>query len=271
MSSEAFVRPAAVAGQFYPGGASELRLFIEQALAKAAESLPGDMDPPKALIAPHAGYIYSGITAAFAYATLQNATVRRVVLLGPAHRVPFHGLALPDAGSFATPLGDVRLAVDAMQTIESMPDVNVNGLAHAMEHSLEVQLPFLQMMLGTFELLPLCLGSVDSAAVARIVERLWGDKETLFVISSDLSHYHPYDTAVALDRQSIAMILNNEACLSHDQACGATGINALLEVAKKRNLQIRLLDYRNSGDTAGDRAHVVGYASVAFSESGEYR
>lgn len=267
----ASVRPSAVAGMFYPGTASELSLYIERALADAAECLPADMGLPKALIVPHAGYIYSGATAAFAYATLKGASIRRVVLLGPAHRVPFYGLALPDSELFATPLGNVRLDIDAMQAVESLPGVSINGLAHAMEHSLEVQLPFLQVTIGDYELLPLCIGSVESGLVARVIEQLWEEADTLFVISSDLSHYHPYETAVALDRRSIDMILGMESGLDHDQACGATGINALLEVAKRRNMQIRLLDYRNSGDTAGDRDHVVGYASMAFFEPGEHR
>ena len=262
------VRPAAVADMFYPGDAGELASFISRALAQATAELTEDLPVPKAVIVPHAGYIYSGPVAAVAYAALNKSNINRVVLLGPAHRIPFYGMAVPDCTAFATPLGEVRLDSEAMQQALSLPDVQVNDAAHALEHSLEVQLPFLQMVLEQFELVPLCIGAVESDVVARVIETLWGDEGTLFVVSSDLSHYHPYAAARELDRQSIAQILNMQAGLSHNQACGATGINALLAVAQKRGMRARLLDYRNSGDTAGDKSRVVGYASVAFSESG---
>jgi len=262
------IRSAAVAGQFYPHNPVELRSFIAQALDVASRNPGADSAVPKALIVPHAGYIYSGLTAAYAYTAVKSAGIKRVVLLGPAHRVPFYGMSLPDCDAFETPLGEVRLDLEAMQQALSQLDVQVNDAAHAQEHSLEVQLPFLQMVLAPFKLVPLCIGAVEPDAVARVIEALWGDEETLFVISSDLSHFHPYEEARELDRQSIELILNIQTGLSHEQACGATGINALLGIAKKHGMQARLLDYRNSGDTAGDKSRVVGYASVAFSELG---
>jgi AmmeMemoRadiSam system protein B len=262
------IRSAAVAGHFYPHNPMELRSFIAQALDAAGRNLGTDFSRPKALIVPHAGYIYSGLTAAYAYAAVKKTNIKRVVLLGPAHRVPFYGIALPDSEAFATPLGAVLLDGVGMQVVRSLPHVVINDAVHALEHSLEVQLPFLQSVFEDMELIPLCIGSVGADHVAELMERLWDEKDTLFVISSDLSHFHPYEEARELDRQSIELILNMQPDLNHEQACGATGINALLIVAKKRGMQVQLLDYRNSGDTAGDKGRVVGYASVAFSESG---
>lgn len=262
------IRPAAVAGQFYPHSSLELRSFIDQAMDVATHNMGADFTTPKALIVPHAGYIYSGQTAAYAYAAVKNTGVKRVVLFGPAHRVPFYGMALPESEAFATPLGDVLLDKESMQAVQKLPHVGIIDAAHVLEHSLEVQLPFLQAVFEDMELVPLCVGSVEADHVADLMERLWGDEDTLFVISSDLSHFHPYEEARELDRKSIELILNMQPDLRHEQACGATGINALLIVAKKRGMQAHLLDYRNSGDTAGDKGRVVGYASVAFSESG---
>ncbi|MDQ7000436.1 MAG: AmmeMemoRadiSam system protein B [Mariprofundus sp.] len=260
------VRPAAVAGLFYPGEARELAAFVAAFLHDATARLPAALPVPEAVIVPHAGYIYSGPTAGFAYAAaaLKGAMISRVVLLGPAHRLAFYGMALSGYDAFATPLGDVRLDTGAIQQLLTLPGVHVNDAAHAQEHSLEVQLPFLQTVLGDFSLVPVCIGSVPPDAVARVIESLWGDKNTLFVISSDLSHYHSYDEARALDRLSIDTILAMRDELNHEQACGATGINALLSVSGRHGLTAKLLDYRNSGDTAGDRDRVVGYASIAF-------
>jgi len=260
------VRPAAVADLFYPGEVGPLTTFIADTLSEASAQLSADMPIPKAVIAPHAGYIYSGLTAAFAYAALKHANINRIILLGPAHRVPFYGMALSGYDAFATPLGEVRLDAKAMQQALSFADVQVNDAAHAQEHSLEVQLPFLQVVLGDFSLLPICIGSVQPDAVARVVESLWGDEKTLFVVSSDLSHFHSYDEARALDFQSVDTVLEMREALNHEQACGATGINALLTVARRHGLTSQLLDYRNSGDTAGDKERVVGYASIAFFE-----
>lgn len=260
------VRPAAVADLFYPGDAEVLASFISDALSDASAQLSVDMPTPKAIIVPHAGYIYSGLTAAFAYAALKQANINRIILLGPAHRIQFYGMALSGYDAFATPLGEVRLDTEAMQQALSLADVQVNDAAHAQEHSLEVNLPFLQIVLGDFSLLPICIGSVQPDAVARVIESLWGEDNTLFVVSSDFSHFHRYDEARVLDFHSIETVLGMREALTHEQACGATGINALLMVARRHGLTPQLLDYRNSGDTAGDKERVVGYASIAFFE-----
>ncbi|MDQ6982850.1 MAG: AmmeMemoRadiSam system protein B [Mariprofundus sp.] len=262
------VRPAAVAGLFYPGDARQLNTFISTILSDATARLPEALPIPKAIIVPHAGYVYSGPTAGFSYAALKGGMINRVVVLGPAHRVPFYGMALPGHDKFSTPLGDIRIDAEGMQNLMTLPEVQVNDAAHAQEHSIEVQLPFLQTVLGDFSLLPICIGSVQPDAVARVIEELW-DGSTLFVVSSDLSHYHSYDEAGVLDRQSIDTALEMRDELNHEQACGATGINALTEIARRHGLTAQLLDYRNSGDTAGDRDRVVGYASIAFYGQGE--
>jgi len=263
------VRPAAVASLFYPGSSPELCAFISGALNDASMQRPSNPPIPKAIIVPHAGYIYSGPTAAFAYTTLKDSNFNRVILLGPAHRLPFCGMALSGYDAFSTPLGEVKLDVAGRQALLELPEVAINDAAHAQEHSLEVQLPFLQTVLQGFTLLPICIGSVQPEAVERVIETLWHDEGTLFVISSDLSHYHPYAEARALDQDSIETILQMRAPLDHDQACGATGINALLPLARRFGLTPKLLDYRNSGDTAGDKDRVVGYASIAFYKQGQ--
>ncbi len=264
MSAALSIRPPAVAGQFYPADRAELEILIRHVLGQAET----DVRDPKALIVPHAGYIYSGATAAHAYATLDRNKVRRVLLFGPAHRVPFYGLALPDADAFATPLGEVPLDQPSMQKLMSLPHIARFPAAHVLEHSLEVQLPFLQMVLDDFTLVPVCVGSADAADVATAMLELWGSHETLIVVSSDLSHFHPYEIARNIDQQSIGRILAGDVSLSHEQACGATPVNGLLEAGRAHPLQPYLLDYRNSGDTAGDRLSVVGYTSIAFRERG---
>lgn len=256
------IRPAAVAGTFYPAEADELRALIGACLAEARP----DVRNPKALIVPHAGHIYSGPTAAWAYATLDRQRIRRVVLLGPAHRVAFYGLALPSVDAFATPLGTIALDRDAMRHALSLPDVIEHDGAHALEHSLEVQLPFLQTVLDDFMLVPFCVGAADIVSVANVINSLWDGEDTLMLISSDLSHFHPYAEARTIDQQTIADILAMHADLSHEQACGATPINGLLLAAASHGLKPHLLDYRNSGDTAGDRFRVVGYTAIAFTE-----
>jgi len=257
------IRPAAVAGMFYPADAGELGASVATALGRASVEAVA-MSSPKALIVPHAGYIYSGLTAAFAYAAINPAAIKRVVLFGPAHRVAFYGVALPDCHAFVTPLGQVRLDQAGMQAALDFPQVSLNGQAHAEEHSLEVQLPFLQTVLSDFDLVPLCVGMSEPESVAEVMSALWGGDETLLVISSDLSHYHVYEEARMLDRMSIDALLAKAHDLSHDQACGATAINALQLLAGKKNLTPLLLDYRNSGDTAGDKERVVGYASIGY-------
>jgi MEMO1 family protein len=195
--------------------------------------------------------------------------VRRVVVLGPCHRVPVRGLALPHAKAFATPLGRVPLDAEAIAAIRGLPQVLESAATHAGEHALEVQLPFLQRVLGDFSLVPLVVGDAAPEEVAQVLERLWGGTETLVVISSDLSHYHPYERARAIDHATVRAILGFEAGISHEQACGATPVAGLLIAAKRRGLAARLLDCRNSGDTAGDKHRVVGYASFALGAAGE--
>jgi AmmeMemoRadiSam system protein B len=268
------VRPAAVAGMFYPGMPSALAASVRACLIEAATRPRAEGARPKALIVPHAGYIYSAAIAAPAYARLaaSHATIRRVVLLGPAHRVAVRGLALPSARAFATPLGEVEIDRKAAALALTLPQVSENDAAHAQEHSLEVQLPFLQGVLDDFRIVPFAVGMASTDEVADVLERLWGGPETLILVSSDLSHYHGYAEARAIDRDSANGILALSPVLDHEQACGATPINALLLCARRRNLVPELLDLRNSGDTAGDRSRVVGYASFAFVEgSGDAR
>jgi hypothetical protein len=261
------VRPAAVAGMFYPSASVELGRDILAMLeeTRAAPLVPG---LPKGLIVPHAGYIYSGPVAANAYALLRPAVgiVKRVVLLGPCHRVAVRGLALPAATAFETPLGRVEIDAEAVARLAGLPQVGVNAATHAHEHSLEVQLPFLQQVLRDFKLVPLVVGSATAAEVAEVLDALWGGPETLVVISSDLSHYHPYDEARALDRRTVQAITDFRTDIDHAQACGATPVTGFLSAARRRSLQPELLDVRNSGDTAGGRDRVVGYASFAFWE-----
>ena len=261
------IRPAAVAGSFYPGQAAALANNIAALLR--ATGRPAETAAPKALIVPHAGYVYSGPIAAHAYARLQAAAshTTRVVLLGPAHRVALRGLALPEADGFSTPLGVVEIDADAARAVAALPQVTASADAHAWEHSLEVQLPFLQTVLKAFKLLPLVVGDATPEEVAAVLERVWGGAETLLVISSDLSHYLSYQDARVLDNQTVHAILAlSGAPLDHEQACGATPINGLLVAARHHGLHARLLDLRNSGDTAGDRDRVVGYAAIAFHE-----
>jgi len=258
------VRPPAVAGMFYPADARQLAHDVQQLLVEAH---PHDLIP-KAMIVPHAGYIYSGAIAATAYATLNPiaSRIRRVVLLGPTHRVAVYGLALPGADAFDTPLGRVMLDTAAARAIAHLPQVSISAQAHAQEHSLEVQLPFLQTVLPDFKLLPLAVGMATPEEVAEVLEVLCGGDETLIVVSSDLSHYLPYNTARQVDTATTQSILALEHTLSHEQACGATPINGLALAARRHHLTPHLLDLRNSGDTAGSHDGVVGYAAFAFTE-----
>jgi MEMO1 family protein len=256
-------RRPAVAGLFYPSDPSELKRVVDGYLAEAN---PEDT-PPKALIAPHAGYIYSGSIAARAYATLApvRATVTRVVLLGPAHRVPVRGLAASSAARFDTPLGPVDLDRKAIDLALMLPQVRLMDEAHALEHSLEVQLPFLQEALDHFSLVPFVVGNASPAEVAEVLELLWDGPETLIVVSSDLSHYYDYATARRLDAATTAAIETlRPQDIGYEQACGRVPVNGLLELARRRGLQARTLDLRNSGDTAGSRDQVVGYGAYVF-------
>lgn len=257
------IRNPAVSGMFYPADKEELQRMIAGFL-KAAE--PGGA-APKAIIAPHAGYIYSGPVAASAYARVAAArgTIRRVVLLGPAHRVAFHGLAASSADRFATPLGEIPVDRAALDAVAHLPQVVLLDQAHALEHSLEVHLPFLQEVLDEFSLVPLVVGDASPDEVAQVLELLWGGAETLIVISSDLSHYHDYQTAQTMDRATSAAIENlKPRDIAYDQACGSNPVNGLLTVARRRGLRAACIDLRNSGDTAGPRDQVVGYGAYVF-------
>jgi MEMO1 family protein len=258
------VRPPAVAGLFYPGQPDLLRVELGALLGAAPEPRP--QGTLKVLLVPHAGYVYSGAVAAAAYARLRldRERIRRVVLLGPTHRAAVRGVAIPAVDRFATPRGSVALDRETLAKLARLPNVVVSAAAHASEHALEVQLPFLQVVLDDFVLVPLAVGNVDDAASRAVVEAVWGDDETMVIVSSDLSHYHPYREAQILDRTAVAQMLALRGGLDHEQACGATPLNAVLSVARARGLHPHLLAQCNSGDTAGDRARVVGYCAVAF-------
>jgi AmmeMemoRadiSam system protein B/AmmeMemoRadiSam system protein A len=261
------VRPPAVAGLFYPGERAALDAEVDDLLG-SVEHFEPRLGFPKVLVVPHAGYIYSGAVAARAYDELAPARgiVRRVVLLGPVHRVPVRGLAAPASDAFATPLGEVPVDREALRAVQDLPQVVVSDRAHAPEHSLEVQLPFLQKVLGRFSLAPFAVGTASVGEVAEVIERLWGGPETLVVISTDLSHYHSYDQARRIDGATLARVQKLATDIEHDEACGATPLNGLLAVAGKRSLGIRLVAACNSGDTAGGQREVVGYGALALDE-----
>ena len=257
------VRKAAVAGSFYPGSPAQLARDVDAMLAEAAVAPLR----PKALVVPHAGYVYSGPIAASAYALLKGRPIHKVVLVGPAHFVAVPGLALPAADVLETPLGTLRVDPALVAKVLELPYVKRSEPAHAREHSLEVQLPFLQRVLGDFTVLPLVVGRATATEVAEVLEKVWGGDETLVLISTDLSHYLPYAAARQIDGHTADQILAFDfEELEHDQACGATGLCGLLQQARQRGLKATQLDLRNSGDTAGDRSRVVGYGAWAFEE-----
>jgi MEMO1 family protein len=262
------VRLPAVSGLFYPDDEHELRAAVSAYLAQHKPETAGP--PPKALIVPHAGYIYSGGIAGAAYATVTKLrdTIRRIVLIGPSHRVYLRGMAAPAASSFATPLGKVEIDRALKATLLQREDVVEADAPHAQEHCLEVQLPFLQMLFDEFTLLPLVLGSIAPERVAAALEEVWGDAATLVLVSSDLSHYHTYEQARQIDAATSASILRREPTLVGEQACGSVGINGLLHFAGRRNLAVSQIARCNSGDTAGDRSRVVGYGAFAVHEPG---
>jgi len=260
------VRPAAVAGMFYPEDPDDLRREVADYLS-APEA--ADEDLPKAVVVPHAGYRYSAPVAAAAYARLAAARgkVRRVVLIGPTHRVAVAGFALSNAEVFDTPLGPVAVDTGAVDRLAQRPDAVRMDLAHAQEHCLEVQLPFLKETLGEVAIVPVLAGQVSPEAVADLLAGLWGGPETLIVVSSDLSHYLSYDDCVTLDAVTThAIETMSPEKIDRPQACGRLPIAGLLLCAKARGMKVRTLDVRNSGDTAGPRGQVVGYGSWAFFE-----
>jgi AmmeMemoRadiSam system protein B len=265
---------------FYPANADALRRDIDSYLTSADAVLAAGRDVandpngktvpnecPAAIIVPHAGYVYSGATAALAYATIAPfaSTIKHVVLLGPAHYVGARAVVLPEVDALETPLGAVPIWTDAAHTVLSQNRVIESADVHRQEHSLEVQLPFLQCVLEPgFDVLPLAVSWVSAGRVAEAVHSVWNAPDTLVVVSSDLSHYHSYDEAQRLDAGTIAQVLDLDPTIDHDQACGATGIDALLLLAAERHLVPTLLGACNSGDTAGDKRRVVGYSAFRF-------
>lgn len=265
------LRPTAVAGMFYPAEAAELSRQIAGFLAEAPQPA-ADAPVPKALIAPHAGYIYSGPVAAQAYALLAPARGRitRVVLMGPSHRVAFRGIATSGADAWATPLGNVPIDRDTVARLMSLPMVGALDKAHEAEHSLEVHVPFLQAVLGDFQLVPLVAGETPRDVVAAVLEEAWGGPETLIVISTDLSHYLDYESCRAADSATVAAIEHlDPAAIGSNQACGRVPVGGLLLAASRKGLSIKTLDVRNSGDTAGPKDRVVGYGAWALYEPEE--
>lgn len=270
------VRAAAVAGMFYPRHAQALREQVDACLRAGPVGAGGEpgMDAarrPKLLVVPHAGYVYSGAVAGQAYARLRAhaAAIRRVVVLGPAHRVALRGLALPAHDAFETPLGQVAVEPAARAVLAGLPQVCTSAAAHAEEHSIEVQLPFLQRVLGEgFTIVPLLVGQAAADEVDEVLQRLWGGDETLVVISSDLSHYLPYADAQALDVRTAARIAAGATDLRPDEACGARALNGALLAARRQGLALQRIDLCNSGDTAGDRRRVVGYAAFVAAAPG---
>lgn len=254
------IRPAAVSGAFYEADAGRLQRHVVSMLACAEASM---RVRPKVLIVPHAGYIYSGTVAAQAYAALAPvaADITRVVLFGPAHRVPLEGMAVPDADAFATPLGPVPLDHEALQYACTLPGVCISSEAHRLEHSLEVQLPFLQTVLGQFSLVPVVVGHCAARTVAAVMDALWGGPETLLVVSTDLSHFHSYEDACSLDTRTCSRVINKDSSLNGRDACGAYALNGLLCSDHCRPLVVEELAVCNSGDTAGSRDRVVGYGA----------
>ncbi|HEX5137609.1 MAG TPA: AmmeMemoRadiSam system protein B [Planctomycetota bacterium] len=253
------VREACVAGLFYPADAAELRAAVRACVGK------GHGPPPKALVLPHAGYVYSGPIAGSGYRLWEGARGNRVVLLGPAHRYPLAGLAAHSAEWFETPLGRVPVDTEAVARLLELPQVRRLDAAHRGEHSLEVHIPFLQTVFPEFRLVPLVVGDAAPAEVAEVLERVWDGPETFVVVSSDLSHYHDYETARRLDRETANAIERLRAAdVGPEDACGCRAIGGLLEVARRRGLRVTTLDLKSSGDTAGPRSEVVGYGAFAF-------
>jgi len=262
------VRPPAVAGLFYPADPTKLRQLVEQLLAAAApKERSSGGERLRALVVPHAGYVYSGPVAAAGFARLQGlgAQIQRVVLIGPAHWVALRGVAVSSARAFQTPLGQVAVDTDASNRVAAQPRCRYHDTAHTPEHSLEVQLPFLQVLLADFCLVPLLVGEARPGDVAQIIARFWADSKTLVVVSTDLSHYHDYETARRLDTATTAAIegLCPEA-VTDRQACGHIALRGLLLAARRQGLRARTLDVRNSGDLTGDRRRVVGYGAYSF-------
>jgi AmmeMemoRadiSam system protein B len=257
------IKLPSVAGVFYPLNPAHLAQMLDQFLQEAASG----EKPPKALIAPHAGYRYSGAVAASIYARLKNAQqpISRVILIGPAHRVAFDGLAVSRADAFNTPLGNIAVDKESIEKLLQLPFVQYLEQAHAHEHSLEVQLPFLQTLLSDFKIVPVLAGRATAEHVSQAMDLLWGGEETLIVVSSDLSHYHDYATATRLDQDTSKLIETLQFDqLTFESACGRIPLSGLLKLAKEKCMSIKTVDLRNSGDTSGDKTRVVGYGAYAI-------
>ena len=261
------VRPPSAAGLYYPRDADGLRRALRTLLCgKPAAATRA----PKALVVPHAGYAYSGTVAASAYRTLQGSAaqrIRHVVLLGPSHRVSMRGLAMPSCDYYATPVGDVPIDGSMREHVRELGLAGVDDAPHRLEHSLEVQVPFLQTVLGPFDLLPIAVGSAPADQVCRVLEAAWRGEETLVVVSTDLSHHHTYVEARSLDEQTARSIVERRSDISDAQACGAGGLNGLMVAARHKGLEVELLDRQTSGDATGDNSRVVGYGSFALYEA----
>lgn len=261
-NSHQTIRPAAVAGLFYPAAPQHLAATVESLLDRTTRPALA----PKALIVPHAGYAYSGPVAGRAYGTIADAarSLRRIVLIGPSHREWFRGVAVPVAQAFATPLGIMPIDSPAIDELRRVDGIVASDVPHALEHSLEVQLPFLQRLAPAAVIVPLLVGDASPAEVERVLDPLWDEPDTLIIVSSDLSHYHPYNIARKIDTATAQSILQGREDLSGEQACGCIAIDGLARIGRKRRLRAELLDLRNSGDTAGDRRRVVGYGAFGF-------
>jgi AmmeMemoRadiSam system protein B len=262
------IRPPAVAGLFYPEDPDELRACVANALNTARATIAASGEAPRAYIVPHAGYVYSGGIAATAYARIKRDAkrIRRIVLIGPSHRVYLRGAAVPVHEAFSSPLGEIPIDLEIRNALVRAGLALQSDVPHANEHCLEVQLPFLQTILDDFTLVPIVLGDVQAHDVARVIAACAVDPATLILASSDLSHYRTYAEAQRIDAATIQAILRLDTTLLGDQACGAVAINGLNHFAREHAMSAHAIAHCNSGDTAGDRARVVGYASFAFHE-----
>lgn len=258
------IRSPAVAGTFYPADTPELISSVDAML----NSVNNDDPAPKVIIAPHAGHIYSGSVAACAYSRLKNAksAISRVVLLGPSHTVGFKGIALSTSTAYMTPLGEIPIDSASVQKVLSLGGSGFLDEAHAQEHSLEVHLPFLQRVLGSFSLIPLVIGDATREEVAAVLNELWGGPETLIIISTDLSHFHPYAEARKIDARTSSKILALDASIAGEEACGCRPLNGLLHLLNRRGLKVEQVVVKNSGDTAGSKDRVVGYGAYVVME-----
>jgi AmmeMemoRadiSam system protein B len=262
MESHSTTRPAVQAGRFYPASPDALGRRVEEYLEAG---VAGATDDPVAVIAPHAGYKYSGPIAGSAFAPwikTGGTHPRRVVLLGPSHFVDFNGLALAPHAAWSTPLGTVGVDAQAMESLRQFPFVRVYEPAHEREHCLEVELPFLQAVFPSLTVVPLVIGRARDEEVAEVLDALWSDDSTRVVVSSDLSHYLAHEEARSMDRDTARAVEGRDAdALTPTRACGYRAIRGLLSIARRRDLAIRTVDLRNSGDTAGSRDAVVGYGA----------